>query len=184
MPWVMCKRDRPGLFHRSVRDPKTNAILRTLEFPPGQPVFVTDEELPAIRKDLTKALRFVSLDAKGRPTVVDSADLAISHVPVEETGPDAGNELTPLEDLPDDELLRLAEEEKLELAPDADRAAIIAALRLAGIDGVEVGPPIDLEKLTVEELKKLAAEQNFDVTGCKKKADFIRVITAANAAAP
>lgn len=176
MAWVMCKREWNGTFHRTVQ--RGDAAVR-VAFPPGQPVEIADSELEAILPDIGKALRFVTLDVKGRPYVVETAAEAISLVPIAETGPDAGNELTPLEDLSDDDLLRLVDEEKLEIGPDADREAIIAALRLAGVDGVEITDgEVDLSKLSHKELKALAAEQKVDVSKCRSKADLIAALQA------
>ncbi len=55
MPLVMCRKDSPGPFKRSVRD-ANGKILKTLEFPPGESVDVSFDDLPAIKNDLFHAL--------------------------------------------------------------------------------------------------------------------------------
>lgn len=39
--------------------------------------------------------------------------------------------------------------------------------------------PADLETMTNENLKKLAVDMGLDVSGCKKKADYVAIIAAA-----
>jgi len=66
---VMLKPSWPGIFHRTVG---TGEQAKRLEFAPGEPVEVTDEEFKALKPDVGVCLFEVQRDEKGRPRAVDS----------------------------------------------------------------------------------------------------------------
>lgn len=86
--WVRCKQGWPGTFRRSVRDPKTRAIVKTLEFPPNEPIEITDPiELDAITPDIGGALEHVvPVDTRRKfapPTEVAATAAAVETPAVE-----------------------------------------------------------------------------------------------------
>lgn len=66
---VMLKKTWPGNFRRTVRDAEGQP-RRVLEFAPGAPVELTEEEAAAVADDIGPALVPVMLDEKQRPRVL------------------------------------------------------------------------------------------------------------------
>lgn len=64
MPLVMCRRDWNGVFHRTIGGTRR-------AFPPGEPVELRDEEIPAILMDIGKALQAVDFDDRGKLRVIE-----------------------------------------------------------------------------------------------------------------
>lgn len=86
MPHVMLRRDRSGSFKRTVKS-LDGSSSRRLEFQPGEVVEITSAEIPAILKDLGKALVPVEWSAEKRKYIaidVSVEDLAASD---EDEGP-------------------------------------------------------------------------------------------------
>lgn len=85
---VMLKGNWPGNFRRSVRD-EQGKVLKVLEFTPGVPVEVNDEELAAITPDIGVCIVHVQCDDKGRPRIVEDpvevADEPAADEPTEKT---------------------------------------------------------------------------------------------------
>ena len=66
----MLKGNWPGNFCRTVRNEK-GGVVKVLEFQPGIPVDLPDEDFDAVKNDIGKSLVPVELDEKGRPRQVD-----------------------------------------------------------------------------------------------------------------
>lgn len=75
---VMLRNNWPGNFRRA-----------GLEFKPGVPEGLSDEQLEAVKKDLGNALVEVELDGIGRPRVIDRTP---PEVPIEDQSEDAADE--------------------------------------------------------------------------------------------
>lgn len=58
MPYVMCRRDWQGPFHRTINGVRT-------AFPPGEPIKVDGSDLKFVANDLGKALIPMDQDEKG-----------------------------------------------------------------------------------------------------------------------
>lgn len=71
MPFVMLKKNWPGMFRRTITTGKKGKeVRRTLEFAPGVPVDLTLSEIDALRGDIGTALTPVEFDEKARPRVI------------------------------------------------------------------------------------------------------------------
>jgi hypothetical protein len=66
MQALLLKPDRPAGFARSVRD-KNNVVLKRLEFTHGEPQFLDDDELEAVKKDIGTALCYAAIGPNGDP---------------------------------------------------------------------------------------------------------------------
>lgn len=67
MPTVMCRRDWPGVFRRTIAG-------ASREFPPGVPVDLEEAELAAVVDDLGRALQPIAKDDGGQWRVVELND--------------------------------------------------------------------------------------------------------------
>lgn len=86
---VMLRSDWGGPFRRSETDEKNKPIAggRRLEFQPGVPLDVADEDLPLIADCLGKNVHAVELDGKGRPRIADPSAPKPKRKPAAEPAP-------------------------------------------------------------------------------------------------
>lgn len=92
MPELMLKPRWPGNFRRTIL---VGGESKVIEFHPGDPVEVTDEEFAALAPDIGVAVFEVERDEKGRPRYVESR----SGEEAEESKADAPAAASPVESL-------------------------------------------------------------------------------------
>jgi hypothetical protein len=68
MPYVILKRNWPGVFRRTVQDKKGKP--ETLVFEPGVPVNLTPSQVNLLSKEIGTAIVPVEMDPKKRPKLI------------------------------------------------------------------------------------------------------------------
>lgn len=68
MPYVMLKRNWPGVFRRTIETRKGEP--ETLEFKPGVPVNLTAKQVKLLTKEIGTAIFPVEMDPKERPKAI------------------------------------------------------------------------------------------------------------------